>query len=167
MHVEQLSLLLLTKLAMQPQIRHIFSWSHINAQGKHIHCKMFCDGTIAMHRRRRSRLYGSAWWMSVEQLSLLFLSKLAHAAPNQAHLQLSYNNAQWNHIHCKMFCNRIIVMHLIRRSELHCSAWLMPVEQLSLLLLSKLAHAAPNQAHLQLTLYLRPRKSHSLQNVLW
>ena len=36
-----------------------------------------------------------------------------------------------NLIHCKMICDRTIVMHRTRRSGMYCSAWWMPVEQLS------------------------------------
>ena len=47
-----------------------------------------------------------------------------------------------NHIHWKMFCDRIIVVHLIRDSSICSTAWQKPVEQLSLLSLSWIAFAA-------------------------
>ena len=96
-----------------------------------------------MHLTRPSEVLGSAWWMPAEQLLLLSLSNLANAAPTLENCQMSPFLRPSNNIHCKMFCDWIIVMHLTRPSEVLGSAWWMPVEQLSPLSLSNLANAAP------------------------
>ena len=96
-----------------------------------------------MHLTRPSEVLGSAWWMSVEQLSLLSLSNLANLSPTLKNCQMSPFVSPGNHIHCKLLCDRIIVMHLTRPSEVLGSAWWMPAEQLLLLSLSNLANTAP------------------------
>jgi hypothetical protein len=121
-----------------------------------IHCKLFCDRIIVMHLTRCSEVVGSVWWMPDEQLSLLSLSNLAKAALALENHQVSLFIRPSNDIHCKLYCDRIIAMHLTRRSEVLGSAWWMPVEQLSLLSLSNQAKAAPTLENCQVSFFYRP-----------
>jgi hypothetical protein len=61
--------------------------------------------------------------MPVEQLSLLSLSNLAKAALTLENHQVSFLKRPSNDIHCKLFCDRIIAMHLTKRLEFLGSAW--------------------------------------------
>ena len=72
-----------------------------------------------------------------------------------------------NHLHCKIFWDRMIVMHLTRHAGICFSAWQLPVEQLSLLSLSKIAISWSTRSHQsEVVPSLKCKESHSLQNLL-
>ena len=156
MPVEQLSLLSLSNLANAAPTLENCQMSPFIRPSNHIDCKIFCNWIIVMHLTRPSEVLGSVWWMPVEQLSLLSLSNLANAAPTLENCQMSPFVSPSNHIHCKLLCDRIIVMHLTSPSEVLGSAWWMPVEQLSLLSLSNLANAAPTLENCQMSPFVSP-----------
>ena len=139
------------------------SLSPVSSLRNHIHWKMFCDRIIIMHLIRDTRICSTAWQKPVEQLSLLSLSWIAFAAQGKAKWKLSPVWSPRNHIHCKQCCDRIIVMHLRICSGIYCTAWQKPVEQLSLLTLSKILVAVQGEAKWQLLVpSLKPKESHSL-----
>ncbi len=66
-----------------------------------------------------------------------------------------------------MFCERIIVMVVTRRSDICVTALQKAIQQLSLLSLSEIVIAAQGEANWQLLVpNLKRKESHSLQNVL-
>jgi peptide deformylase len=156
MPVDQLSRLSLSNLANAAPTLENCQVSLFRHPSNHIQCKLFCDRIIVMHLRRRSEILGSTWWMPVDQLSTLSLSNLANAAPTLENCQVSLFIHPSNHIHCKLFCDRIIVMHLRRRSDILGSAWWIPVDQLSRLSLSNLANGAPTLENCQVSLFIHP-----------
>ena len=67
-----------------------------------------------------------------------------------------------------MFCDRIIVMVVTRHSDICVTALQKAIEQLSLLSLSEIVIAAQGEINCWQLLVpsLKPKESHSLQNVL-